>query len=394
MRSTPSAVGSVLVNQREMNVAVVRAIVTRHEGEHEGATLFVNSATATVDFHSLPDQRIEFTFGGLGIQSTFQGYVNSVTPNRRFVGDTQITEQEIECMGASMVMKGNRPRFFTEMTATQMVAKICADNNLGFHDEFRNDNNQWRQLAQTSETDWQMLLTLADRISAKVVYERGVIRLINYLDVSYRQLPSRLYRTKNNMATTDHTDDNQGVVVEYVPTNVSVRDPSYRTPTMAYMSGRQAVMLQPPPASATSQPSGRGSRGADIVSRFATSYPALSQQEAEAMQSGFYTPPWNQEGSLRVTGDAAMMPGNIIQVASAGLGTTMQADYDGVWYVNGVSHSLGLQGRFYTTLSMGRPQARGTNWYAPRPFWLGEKRGMPLLTPAGNGSWVSNWRTP
>jgi hypothetical protein len=70
----------------------------------------------------------------------------------------------------------------------------------------------------------------------------------------------------------------------------------------------------------------------------------------------------------------------------------MGADFDGVWYVHGVEHSIGMQGRFFTTLEMGRPVARGANWYPQRPFWLSDKRGVPSLIAAGSGSWVSNWR--
>ena len=381
MRGTPSAVGTVLVNQSPANMAVLRVLIDRAEGQHEAATLYVNSATATIDFNSLPDKRIEFPFGDPGVQSTFQGYVLSVTPNRRFVGDTQITEQEISCLGASMVFKGNKPRFLTDLTATQMIASIVADSNLGFNDEFRNDGMIWRSLAQTNETDWEMILKLADRISARIVYERGVIRLINYLDISYRQLPSRSYTTKQDVSLNDRTDDTTGTVVEYTPISTSVRDPSYRTPTMAYLSAGQARVVHP-----------QNQAGDTLVSSFVTDYPAGSQQEAEALQSGYYTPPWNQEGSLRVTGDAMLMPGSVIQVASSGKGITMQANYDGLWYVRGVEHSIGLGGRFFTTLDMGRATSRGYNWYAPRPFWFGDSRGVPLLRPVGSGVWVSNWR--
>jgi hypothetical protein len=274
-----------------------------------------------------------------------------------------------------------------------MIAQIATEAGLGFNDEYHNDNNQWRQLAQTSETDWEMILNLADRLGARIVYERGVIRLINYLDISFRQLASRFYTSKTNITLLDKTDEQAGTVVEYVPTNMSVRDPSYRSPTLSYLSSKRAVMLSPPMQSSTAQPTvGASSQGALLVSRFATDYPANSQQEAEAYQSGYYQPPWNEEGQLRVTGDALMMPGLIIQVMSSGKGLTMSADYDGVWYVRGVTHSLGTHGRFWSTLDIARTAARGSNWYQPQPFWLRDKRGAPVLRSNGAGQWISNWR--
>jgi len=392
--NTPSVISPVLINGQELNVAVIRALVTRKESEHDSAILFVNSATATIDYTTLPDSRIEFPFGNVGLQSTFQGYVNSVTPNRRYVAGTVNTEQEIDCLGATMVMKGNKPRFFTDLTATQMMSQIVSEAGLGFNDEYRNDNDKWRQLAQTNESDWQMVLNLADRVGAHVVYEKGVVRLINYLDISYRQLPDRLYTSQTSVSAGDRTTDSSGNVIEYVPINAGLRDPSYLSPTMSYLANRRAVIVPPPDNSAVSSVSAgaSASQGSLLVSRFATDYPANSQPEAAAIQGGFYQPPWNQSGSLRVTGDALMMPGLVIQVSSARKGLTMQADYDGVWYVQGVDHSIGQQGRFFTTLTMSRTEARGSNWYPSRPFWLGDKRGNPVLRASGQGQWLSTWR--
>jgi hypothetical protein len=373
-----------------MGVAPAQATITRRQCEHDSASLFVNTPTRSTDFDNLPDQRVEFDFGVLGMRSTFQGYVTTVMPQQRLVEDQQVTLQEITCLGASMVMKGNTPRFFTELTLTEMMRRIVSDANLGFSDEFRNDNTIWRTLAQTSETDWEMVVTLADRLGAVIIYERGVIRLVNYLDVAYRQLPSQFLQ----MATLrSDALSPPGTVVDFVPSSMSARDPSYRTPTLSYLSGKSAVLVEPPASATQSRPgSTRNTWGSAVVSRFATSMPALSAQEAQAIQRGYYNPPWNQEAEIRIIGDARAMPGTTVQVSSSLNGPTLTPTYDGVWYVKQVEHQMDVHNKFFTTLTLGRAQARASNWYPPQPFWLNDPRQTPTLRPSGSGQWISNWR--
>jgi hypothetical protein len=119
------------VNSHSLLITPLSATVTRNENEHDTASIFVVSGSRDTDFSLLPDQRIEFDYGSLGGRRTFQGYVNSVTPQKRAVGNQIDSSQEIFCYGASMALKGNRPRFFTALTLTQMMARIVSDANLG-----------------------------------------------------------------------------------------------------------------------------------------------------------------------------------------------------------------------------------------------------------------------
>lgn len=376
--STTSTLGAPVkrlrVNNAAPDITVLRYTMSKSEGAHDVVSLFVDSSTKSFDFTGLPGQRIEFDYGNLGAAATFQGYIQSVVPNNRLVGNNTVLEQEIVCLGPTMIMKGNSPRFWTDMTATQVIADLCQLNQLGLSDEFRNDEDPWRSLAQTCETDWEMIVRLANLIGARVVPQRGVIRLINYNDVAARQLPTKAYVRR---ASVPSPDADPGAVLEFVPSSSSVRDPTYTPPSFGYLSGRTAAVV--------------GRSGA-LYGRFSTAYPAQSAQEAVMLAQGYYDPSWKQTADLTITGDSDLEVAQMVQVNSTGhQGTVISPEYDGIWYVNGVDHS-GAPQQFFSTLHLGRPLGRANNWYQERPFWLGDKRGVPRLFPLGDGTWVSTWR--
>jgi hypothetical protein len=162
-------------------------------------------------------------------------------------------------------------------------------------------------------------------------------------------------------------------VVEFMPTNsTTAQDPALRTPTTAFLAGQSAVVMTPPLAALMSRPSAPESTGGPtLVSRFATSMPALSHQEAEQIQAGFYDPSWPQEASVRVMGDATAAPGTTVQISSGGQGETVAPAYDGVWYVSGVEHQMGANRSFYTVLTLGRQANEGQELVPVSPLLVG-----------------------
>jgi hypothetical protein len=197
-----SAINGVLIDGQLHDLLVAWASGTFKENEHGSMSLFVSTSTRATDYGIMPGQRIEFDFGTRGNTQKFQGYVSAVTPQRRLNGTKVISEQEIQCLGESMVLKGNHPRFFTEVTSTQAIARIVAESNLGFSDEFRRDDTTWRTLAQTSETDWEMIVNLATRIGAHVLVTKGVVRLLDYTEIMARVLPIRVYTKRQQSPPT------------------------------------------------------------------------------------------------------------------------------------------------------------------------------------------------
>lgn len=351
--------------------------ITECENQHEQASIFVQSASRATDFTNIIGQRVAFNYG-IGRIAPFQGYVASVSPQQEISNGQFVTEQEIICLGPTMTMKGNTPRFMTDVTCTQMMQRICADNKIGFSDENRTDTYVWRSLAQTSETDWEMVCALANRIGGHVITQRGVVRLVNYNYIDVHELPSHQLVSASQLPI-QGVPAVSGTIVGFTPTSLSGIDPTYRIPALAYLEGGQAVYV---PSSG---------RTGVIARRFATDIPARSMAEAQALQQGYYYPMWAQDAEIQVGGDASIEPGQIVQIDSTNAPATRSPNYDGFWYVKSAKHYL-YSNKFTSVLNIGRSGFRVGNAYPPRPFWMGDPRGVPKLILAGDGSWYSTWR--
>jgi hypothetical protein len=297
-------------------------------------------------------------------------------PRRVEVAKVEI-EQEIVCLGPTMAMKGNTPRFVVGSTATEFMRTIVTQNGLGFSDEFSDDSTKWRTLAQTSESDWEMVVVLADRIGANIVHSRGVVRLVDHNDISYRELPTHQFKMQQTPAQADGA--NAGAITDFTPVNISAADPLYRIPAVAFLQEGKAVYV---PSTGRTGP---------IAQRFATDMPARSTAEASVLQRGYYFPNWSQQGGITVVGDATIEPASVCAISANSSRTVMRPDFDGMWYIKGVRHVM-YNNQFYSVLDIGRAANRAPNWYQARPFWLGDKRGIPQLTAAGDGTWLSSWR--
>jgi hypothetical protein len=370
-------VGNIIVDAGVMQFDPRRVEVAKVENEHEKATLTVRSTTRGTDYYNLAGQRISFTYGTPGLLSTFQGYVAEIGPQQTLQGQQFMVEQEIVCLGPTMAMKGNTPRFVVGSTATEFMRTIVTQNGLGFSDEFSDDSTKWRTLAQTSESDWEMVVVLADRIGANIVHSRGVVRLVDHNDISYRELPTHQFKMQQTPAQADGA--NAGAITDFTPVNISAADPLYRIPAVAFLQEGKAVYV---PSTGRTGP---------IAQRFATDMPARSTAEASVLQRGYYFPNWSQQGGITVVGDATIEPASVCAISANSSRTVMRPDFDGMWYIKGVRHVM-YNNQFYSVLDIGRAANRAPNWYQARPFWLGDKRGIPQLTAAGDGTWLSSWR--
>lgn len=372
--------GDITTDSGIMRFEPRRVEVTKSEGQHEQATLWTRSSTRGTDYSSIIGQRITFAYGIPGQQVVFQGYVSAVQPQQYVASQQYVVEQEVNCLGATMVMKGNKPRFLVDATVTDFIRQIITDNGLGFSNEFnQGDDLHWRTLAQTSESDWQMAVKLADRIGAHIVPSRGVVRLVDYNDISFREMASHWFQMRQKVAQADGT--NQGDIVSFEPVNLSTADPMYRVPAMSFLQGSQTVLVQ------------ASGRQGPLPRRFATDIPARTVAEATTLQQGYYLPQWSQQGTITVVGDATIEPASVCAIASTSgqERTVLRPDFDGLWYVKQVRHVV-YTNQFFSTMQLGRIDSRGSNWYQPIPFWRTDKRGLPQLIPSGDGAWLSTWR--
>lgn len=371
-------VSQIWIDGRRYEAYVYRTEITQNPGEHEVAEIVVNSESRTEDYTLLNSKRIEFRWGAGMEREAFWGYVVDVREDQRFQTDRPASRMQLTAFGPSMALKTGRPRFWTNVTVSQVVASVVAEHMLGFSNEMLRDEVVWKQLAQTTESDWEFINSLAARSGCYVICEQGVIRLIDPYLVFSRYMPDR-FLTQEGIGL------NTVKLYDFTPINLSPLDPGQQLPSVAYAGSGGGVSVLAAPVSEL--PMAYGKR-----TRFMAPLPVHTAAEAEAIQAAYRNETWNEQASCRVQGSVLFRPGMNVYVRSQANPTSYYTPAaDGMWYINGTQHIITLDG-YQTFCDLVRNPLRGHNNQTPRMFWTGDKRGKPELKVNGRGQWMSTWR--
>lgn len=112
---------------------------------------------------------VEFTYKSGDKTSVFQGYVYDIDPK----STTQSHMTQIWCVSASAVLKDSDQVIFKNVTADQVISKICAKRGLTAitqrHPRLR------ETVVQAGQTDWQLLRRLAKQTGFALKAENTTI---------------------------------------------------------------------------------------------------------------------------------------------------------------------------------------------------------------------------
>jgi hypothetical protein len=300
----------------------------------------------------------------------FYGYVVEYTVGpRRNTPGTLIT---VTAMGPTMVMKTGKPRFFTNATVADVVARVSAEAQLGFVDEFGRDHYIWPQLAQTDESDWEFVNDLATRVGSQILCTEGVLRLIDPQNVLSRSEPVMLLTNGQEQTSRPSVG-----VFEYNATSYSNRLPRSYAPTVSFLNSGVPQTVS-------------GTVGKySFQQYFSASVPVRNQAEAELAQITLPVD-WEQQAQIRVSGSAKLNPGAVVYVRG-GDKAARNEPYDGFWYITEAQHSLAKL-VYQTTLRLARLAVTSRQVGIPAKNWWLDQRGRPMLTLNNVGNWISTWR--
>jgi hypothetical protein len=239
-------------------------------------------------------------------------------------------------------------------------------------------------LAQSSESDWGFLLTLAMRVGYAVYNYQGVVRMVRPLRV-LTETPVFASYIKG-----DQILDQTRALLDWAATTQSLQLRDNVRPTFGFFDGTVAATTQ--------QPTSTGSPVVPITStnlvspfRIETDTPVKDRNMADTYSQAWSNRIdfWNEQAEARINGNARIVPGVNISVQVSGV-PNGKNEYDGVWLIRGVKHVL-THNSFQTSLSLARdttssPLNVNTNW-----FW-NVPRGAPrvLRDPVTN-KWKSSW---
>lgn len=355
-----------------MDATVTDMAVNYAEGQHDQATLSCVSSTLenTKDF---VDSTFSFYFGVAPRSSLFQGYIVAVTDEQEAQGQLSF---KLTLLGASKAMFTGTPRYWVNKAVPDAVRDLTSTNLLGLYGHTQ--SFVWRTLAQTEESDWQMVLSLAKRIGWVVYYRFGVILLYepNSLYIDSGEY-TKLAASSTNPDTSDSAESRNMISfqatedAEVLPQNLGKRFGFFTTANDVQVKEQSGTFK------GFVFETGTTVRDQDEASVFITA--------ADSSISS-----WRIHAVARIWGDADIYPGMCVSIQTS----TTYSKNDGRWLVRSVSHQADRQ-QYQTQLLLSRPKNWvGSGLLAYRPFWeqnMASTRARPFLQES-QGKWYSSWR--
>ena len=366
-------VSTLLRFGQDMDATVTEMAVAYAEGQHDQAVLSCISSTLE-NTDGFVDSTFSFYFGTAPRASLFQGYITGVTDEQDAQGQLSF---KLTILGATKVMYEGTPRFWSNKLVPDAVRDLASANKLGFYGHTHNFT--WRALAQTEQSDWSAINSLADRIGW-VVYSRfGCVLLYD---------PNRLYNTSGEYTTLTASSANRDDTDTADSRNMIEFQANEDSEVLAKSLGRKFGYF-----TTNNDPQIKQQAGEYKGFRFETEVTVRDQEEATAYISAadMDIQGWRIHAVARIWGDADIYPGMCVGIKT----TTGYSKNDGKWLVRAVSHQ-GDRKSYQTQLTLSRPK----NWVAGggipyRPFWeedMTTTRARPYLQES-QGKWLSSWRT-
>lgn len=308
---------------------------------------------------------------GVSYVSEFYGTIEQATPSHvtkaGSVNGNMIQEAVFVCMGASFAMRGSTSRSWRNYSLQDMATEFC--DKYGFSLDIPSDPLIFPNMMQSLESDWNILVRYCHIMGYCVTVHgthmhifdphKAAGRMISYHEIvtptrtSITASPGQIVafdgkfsrfaadgRTIDALATV-HTDT--GVVYDV---------------TTSEVLGLSSPAEFSNPLSMTAE----------------------NHLQAERMIKAAYRDTYDYEASVTVLGMAGAFPGGIVKL------DRYDGFFDGLWYVNGVSHSV-RSGEFLTTLDLRKNKvdtlidlAVDTFSTPPPPTFINSKWGSTLRT--------------
>lgn len=347
--------------------------IVNSENSHEYAKITTQLTKKDID--RFVDKPISFSYGRKSSSSVFYGYVVSISPNRNYQQDTIV---DIECLGPTWVLQNGSPKFFTSITAPAAFTNIVHTYNLGV--QVDPHPYVWPALSQTSESDWEFLQVLANKIGYAIYNYRGVVRLLKPLKI-LNETP--VYR---GYIKGDDVLDNTRELLDWEASTKSLSLRENIKPSFGFFNGTT-------PATTKSLITSNSAIKAGVISpyRAATDVPVANREMAETYSKAWEDRLdfWNNEATARINGNAQLVPGVNVSI-EVGTNAYVKNEYDGVWLVRGVRHSL-THNSFQTLMTLCRDSTQSPVNVNNKWFWNSDK-GMPSLKyDSMKKRWVSSW---
>lgn len=328
--------------------------ILQTEGMHDSAIVTLRGA-ATEAPELAPGTPVQIQYGWANVDTDwFYGYIDHVeTRYDRAVTDP-MTFEDVVCLGSSYTLKDPFIGAWTNVQASSLVKQIA--NQYLLSTAIEDNDTVWPQLASTGESAWVFLTELAQRTGYSLACNKTMIRFIS-VDLAMRgywqTMPTFL--TRNSAQTIF-----QQTISKFKTLTGEALDLSGHTKSVRSITGLDLR---------TGQIIGAVNDGSNIVplgqnmvypffhDQISTSV-VSNQSHANAVLEGMaQNNRFSYQATATLSGLTAVKQG--VPVLLSGI----DANSDGTWWVQEVTHNLGQPG-YFMDVSLGR-DAKGDTGLRP-----------------------------
>jgi hypothetical protein len=360
---------NVLLNGVTMDVTPISATMSLTNGEHDSVSLAVTSS-AMQDTEGLVTSTISFRWGVAPRAETFNGYIVSVEEQSGATGALTFT---MSILGSTKVMYEGTPQFLSYKSVTSAVRDTVHRNLLGYigHDH----EYPWTALAQTEESDWEIINDWAERLGWLILNRYGVVMCYDPFKLYVESGPyARLVMGSSFDPNSDRN------LIDFQPSEKSDVLKENLGKKFGYFTTSGAVQVATQPGEYEGYVF---STDAVIDNQdAATVYTSAADVDMDS---------WKQFALARCWGDADFYPGMCVEVVTSNR-RYLKTKYDGKWLIRAVLHNMDRQ-QFQTMLYLTRPASTTrVSVSAYIPFWNDDATGRarPTLS-IMDERWVSSW---
>jgi hypothetical protein len=361
-----------LLDGEEFDVTFQEAAMQMGEGAHDTVLAQCTSSSLT-NVDGILNSTISFYWGQAPRTELFCGYVVGVGITKSGEGSLSFG---LIILGVTKVLQAGKPRFWTHKSVPSAITALAYSNNLGVHTHPH--DYLWGSMAQTSQSDWQMLDIQVGRLGWSVYNRYGVIQAYDALQLFQE---SGSYCTLQSSQDQDFDPTAERRLIEFSPSEDSDETPDSMGTKVAYFTDRNDIQV-------TKQ------LGDHTKYKFVTDWVLRNADEATLYANAPTSKPgtWDQRATARIWGDSDIYPGMCVDVITSN-NTYLRNKYDGRWLVTDVQHKMDRQS-FQTQLNLARPASdTRVSQDSYRSFWSIANKPRPGLS-LQDGQWVSSWTDP
>ena len=130
--------------------------ITQSMAEHDTVVLHLKGKPFRIDTSIVYNDPVVIEYKNLKHTSTFHGYVHRIKQTSTIQGTNETT---IECIAASSVLKETDQNIYTEVTADQVVSRVCTKFDLSAN--VQRDPRVRQDVVQAGQSFWQLFRSLA-----------------------------------------------------------------------------------------------------------------------------------------------------------------------------------------------------------------------------------------